>query len=161
MHDSMPHRSSSGFTLTELVMVIVILGILSVVALPRLLNRQTFEARQFYDEAMSVVRYGQKAAIAQHRNVYVNVSASTICLTYAADAACADATAANHVLNPADQQWFKLVPKAESGVTFSSTSASFYFAPLGSPSAGQVDIGVTGDSMTRTITVAAETGYVH
>jgi len=140
-------------------MVIVILGILAAVAIPRFFSQQTFVARGFYDQSISAVRYAQKVAIAQHRNVFVNISADVICLTYAADANCTDQTAANHVLNPADQQWFRL--NAPTGVSFTS-SDSFSFSPLGSPStAATMAVGVSGDGIIRTITIERETGYVH
>lgn len=153
----MPKQSSHGFTLIELVMVMVIIGILAVVAIPRFTDRQTFEARGFHEQAKAMVRYAQKTAVAQHRNVFVNVGANVICLTYVADAACTNVTAGNVVLNPADNQRFRR--PTPTGVSF-STATSFSFSALGRPSAAQV-IGVSGDGLIRNITVESETGYVH
>lgn len=145
----MSERMTKGFTLIELVMVIVILGIIAVVAMPRFFNRNTFDARGFHDEVKAVVRYGHKVAVAQRRDVSVNITASQICLTY---------TAGGNVLNPANGQAF--CKTAPSGVTLSVVN--FSFSPLGKPSvANAMTIGVTGDGITRNITVERETGYVH
>ena len=38
-------------------MVIVIIGVLAVVALPRFFDRSVFDERGFFDEALSAVRY--------------------------------------------------------------------------------------------------------
>ncbi len=153
----MKKRSSHGFTIIEIIIVIVILGIIAVVAIPRFADRTTFEARGFYEQAKAMVRYAQKTAIAQHRNVFVNVNTNVICLTYVADTACTNITAGEVVLNPADGQRFRR--PTPNGVTFSAAT-SFSFSALGRPTAAQV-IGVSGDSIIRNITVESETGYVH
>ena len=70
--------AARGFTLTELVMVIVIIGILAVIVAPRFMSSQPFETRGFYDEAQAVVRYAQKVAIAQRRTIFVCVAANEI-----------------------------------------------------------------------------------
>lgn len=63
-----------GFTLTELIMVIVIVGILSVAALPRFFDNDVFQQRGAQDQVRSALRYGQKVAIAQNRQVAVVIS---------------------------------------------------------------------------------------
>ena len=155
----MPRRFLHGFTLTELVMVIVIVGILAVAAMPRFFDRQTFEARGFHEQVKAMARYAQKVAIAQHRPVFVNVTANAVCLTYVADGACTNVTAGEFVLNPAGGQRFR--SEAPAGVVLASSSASFSFSALGRPSAGAVTIVVTGDGIARNVIVEQETGYVH
>lgn len=147
-----------GFTLIELIVILIIVGVLAVAAIPRFFDRQSFDARSFYDQALSMVRYGQKVAISQHTNVFFNANAAskTMCLTYVADAGCANATG---VPNPADGNKFSKT--APDGVTLSA-STSFSFSALGKPIPdAAVSFGVVGDGMTRTITVERETGYVH
>ena len=53
-----------GFTVVELVLVIVILGVLSAMAGPRFFGRTEFSERSYRDEMASAVRYGQKIALA-------------------------------------------------------------------------------------------------
>lgn len=143
----------------ELVMVIVITGILAAVALPRMFDSKTFQARGFYDQTLSMLRYAQKVAIAQHASVYVNVAGATICLTYSPDPTCSNSTPLQIVLNPADQSKFSKT--AASGITIGTTASQFYFSALGKPMPdAAVTLTINGD-IPRTITVEQETGYVH
>jgi MSHA pilin protein MshC len=151
-----PSRASRcrGFTLTELVTTIVIMGILAAIAMPRIISSKGFASRGFYDEAQAVVRFAQKTAIAWRRSIVVCVSASEIKAITNAD--CAAPIALNHPTSGA-----ALRTTAPEGVTLSPVG-SFSFDGMGRPSASTtitLTSTITGDPA-RQILVAAETGYV-
>ena len=154
-------RPSKGFTMIELVMVMVLVGILAVAVIPRFANKSAFDERGFFDQTITMVRYAQKIAIAQHTNVFVNITSNTICLTYTVDIPCTNLAAANHVINPADQAWFTkdATTLKQAGGAFGAAT-SFSFNALGKPSTATV-INVNAVSATQTITVERDTGYVH
>ncbi|WP_278386443.1 pilus assembly FimT family protein [Stutzerimonas kunmingensis] len=66
-----------GFTIVELIMVIVILGIISAVALPRFFDRNTFDERFYFEEVLSSVRYAQKLAVASGCRIQVSQDSSS------------------------------------------------------------------------------------
>lgn len=153
-HAGVAHHS--GFTLVELVVILIVVGVLAVAAIPRFVDRQSFDARGFYDQALSMARYGQKVAIASHTDVFFNAAGNIICLTYVADADCTNPAG---VINPADGAKFSKT--APTGVSLSAP-VSFSFSALGKPNPDNAfSLGIVGDGMTRTITVERETGYVH
>ena len=153
--DRQPDREKmkrpAGFTLVEMVMTLVILGILAAVVAPRLFDTNVFQSRGFADQVQASLRYAQKVAIAQHRFVCAGFTNSSITLTTGATAACGTPLAsptgeASYVIN------------ASGGITFSAVPADFSFNALGTPSSTQT-INVTG--VTNDIVIEAETGYVH
>jgi MSHA pilin protein MshC len=70
-----------GFTIIELVIVMVVVGILAVFASSKFADRADFQARGFQDETRSLLRYAQKSAIAQRRAVCVALNATGVVLT--------------------------------------------------------------------------------
>jgi len=156
-----PGRPQRGFTLIELVMVLVLLGILAVYAVPRMINTGDFYARGFHDQSLAYLRYAQKTAIAQRRTVCVTLSSSGISLSMASTAG--SNTCAATLPGPNGEAALS----ARSGVAFSSTLSNFNFDALGQPvttaatpaqAATQV---LQVANVSRSITIEAGTGYVH
>lgn len=62
----MTHKpTQSGFTLVELITVIVILGLLSVTVLPRFLQTDSFQSRTVQDKLISAARQAQQLAMSK------------------------------------------------------------------------------------------------
>lgn len=72
----MRRPASEGFTLVELIMVLVLVGILSVFVLPRLLDK-TMDERGLHDAAKAALQHARRVAVAQRRYVCVTVTAGS------------------------------------------------------------------------------------
>ncbi|MET0265395.1 MAG: type II secretion system protein [Duganella sp.] len=83
----------NGFTMVELIMVMVLMGILAAVGVSRFFDQRTFEARAYADQAAGLIRYAQKLAIAQNRPVFVRSTPTGFAVCFDAGAACANANA--------------------------------------------------------------------
>lgn len=149
-------KHQHGFTMVELITVMVIVGVLAAVAAPRFFDINTYDNRSFHDQVISTLRYAQKAAISQRRFVCVVIANNAVTLTYDATPPSAGHTVASCPGNPLANPATGVAPVSTStGVTV--TAATFNFDALGRPSAPQ-SITVSGNAP---ITVEAETGYVH
>jgi MSHA pilin protein MshC len=148
-----------GFTLIELVMTLVILGILSATFSPKFFQLSAYQQRVFFDDTLAAIRYAQKLAVATGCNVQVSIAGNLFSLKrpgVANRSQCASTTALNFTQNVAhpgsgETQY----SGSQSGVTL--TSATFYFNALGAASTG-LDITV---GSTNKITIVQETGFVY
>lgn len=136
-------------------MVLVVLGALSIFAVPRFFNISSFDTLSFHQELKTAVRFAHKLSIASGCEVQVSLTANSYALFYP-NTTCnpPDGFGANPVNHPVKSGNY--TGTTETGVTIVSFG-SFFFDSVGAPSAaGTITINPGG----RTIVVNALTGFV-
>lgn len=104
-----------GFTIVELVLVMVIIAILGAVAGPRFFENTAFDERAYLDELASSLRYAQKIAVASGCRVRADISSGAYTLSQ-------QAPQAGHC-DPADSS-FPLPVMLSTGQTMNGTAPS-------------------------------------
>ena len=147
----------SGFTMIELVVVIVILGIIAAVAAPRFFDQRAFLERGYYEELAAALKYAQKLAVASGCPVRVAIAAGSYDARQQA--------ASGGTCNPADSTWPTAVQLADgrllSGTSPAGVSASpavtLVYDTLGRTNLAADQIVSVGSFA---FTVRADSGYV-
>jgi MSHA pilin protein MshC len=149
-----------GFTLIELISVVILLSILGVAAFSRLGNMNQFESAGFYYDTVTALRYAQKLAISTGCIVEVRISTNSYVLNQG-DPGCSDTTYTLPVANPANRSQ-NYQATAPDGLTFTSTAAlpvSIRFTPDSNLDASNTD--TTFTIAGRSFTVLHSSGLVN
>ena len=165
------HLSECGFTLVELIMVIVLLGVLAVFAAPRFFNSNEFNAYGFKDETLTLLRYAQKTAVAQRRTVCVDFISEPASATLSIASLAGSRTCDLSLIGP-NKNCFDALSglsgcvNARPGVSYSSVGpANINFdglgRPIGAASTLTIQVALYGMPISQVVFVEPETGYVH
>lgn len=164
-------RRQPGFTIIELIVTMVLIGILAVVVLPRFDLLKGFDEIGYRDKVRATLEYARKSAVAQRRYVCVNRNGNGLILTRDlrdpdtlsfATVACPDS--GNNRLGlptpdtkycPAGANANQICAPDSSG--FAAAPTLLKFSPLGQPDATAT---YTISGAGPDIVVEAETGYV-
>jgi MSHA pilin protein MshC len=153
---------ASGFTMVELVVVMILIGVLAAIGIPRLMGDKNMEAAVFGDQVVSGLRRAQKIATGHRRVVCASVGPKAVTLRLNA---CGSAGIA--LTGLADDDF------ATTDSVLTVTTATLFFQPDGrvtTDAAGTTAVAggalaiagtVNGQFTTfRTIHVEGTTGYV-
>jgi len=139
--------------------VLLLVGILAAVGMPRFFTASPFLVRGFTDELSAAIRYANKIAVATGCDTRFVTTTNSYDLNQRAN--CSSGSFNKDVRIAGGGSGYSGAPP--SSVTLSV--ASFYFDPNGRPRNSSSDVlltsAVTVSVGSATVTVEAETGYVH
>lgn len=142
-------RHNQGFTLVELITVILILGVMATVGASKFFNNSIFTDSQYHQEVLSAFRFAQKIAIASQCDVVINLGTNSYSLTYSGISDGVNCT--GNVKHPANQSNY-------SASNISTITPALTYTYNSSGIASPTDPFTVGG---RNITVEQVTGYVH
>ena len=145
-----------GFTMVELIMVIVILGILAAVVGPRFFDRRVFDERLYFEQSLTAVRFAQKLALSSGCPIRARIDNGGYALSYAG--ACGGIAAGTVVSDPSGGSYAAGLPSGVSvqqalDVTFNSRGC----VAAGSACGNGSQVGRVGGF---SLAVHADTGFV-
>jgi MSHA pilin protein MshC len=154
--------------MTELITVMIIIGILSAVALPRLIGNSDMASTTYRTSVLSALRYGQKVAVSHRRLVCAIVGVNSVTLKIA--------TTNPPVIDPDPNITCAVKLASPDGAEYKSTDiavfsggllGTLYFQPAGtltSDAAGLVPITAPNNVISiagaNAIKIEGSTGYV-
>lgn len=154
-----------GFTLVEMVSALVIVGILSVAALPRFFSLTSYYKAVYYQEILSTLRYARKLAIATGGRIQVTVTSNSIALQRRIEGSnCTTGTTFQPVTDPATQA-ASYLKSAPGNVTLTvSSNWPLYFDGLGQANQASTCSLINSGTLSivggNTVTVIGATGFV-
>lgn len=141
------YRREKGFTLVELITVMILLGIVSVTLFSRIGGINTAAVQGGRDDVIAALFFAQQTAMVRS-NIQVVVSATAISVTE------------NGAPIAVGSGYYPLA--MPSGVSLSSTQSTFTYDKLGRTTAGIITISGSGSTAGTSATIVVEaTGYAH
>lgn len=149
----------SGFTLIELISIMILLGVLAAVAIPKMDTASAFRPLQFRDQAISALRFAQKTATSHRRLVCVGFTAASVSLTIDHDKSGACDGHSLQIPGSAAN----VITGTDSKSVFASTPAALFFQSDGratSDAAGATNANLDATIDGSRIYVRGATGFV-
>lgn len=151
-----------GYTMVELVVVLVLVGVMAAFALPKLQNLMSLRDDTWRDSLIGGLRYAQKSAVSHRRLVCATVSNTQLTLTIAsANPASACDT---NLSGPTGSTGIYATSASSTMATVVAPSGVIYFQPDGRVTSDGAGGTVASRTITATgvtaITLIGETGYV-
>ena len=150
-------KEKNGFTLIELIVVILLMGILAAFMLPKI-DLAAFRESGFAQQSMGALRYGQKQAIGSGCQVNVLITAANCTLQWnGLPAGLGCLAGGTNITNPAtglNNFCNNSIPESSADLP-----TTIRFDNIGRPTATAGDLSLNLGS--RIITIEPETGFSH
>lgn len=177
-------RWTTGFTMVELITVLIVVGILGAIGASRFFDNTVFENRAYADQAKIMVRYAQKLAITQNRLIFVRTDGNRFAVCSAAACGATNVIAAPGGSNSSGRatranclqnntyiaNWMcegrpdsvNVAGTVGNGVAFDALGRPYVINSNNSTTllGAQVSLTFTSGSNSSKITIWPETGYV-
>lgn len=156
----MRRRRLRGFTMVELITIMIILGILAAVALPRLDSATSFRSLEFRDRVIAALRYAHKTATSHRRLVCATLTPTSAALTID-ETVPKNGTCDGGLTIPGGTT--SSISATQDGFGSAPTPSTLYFQPD-----GRVTSDISGNTITdfantvdgSTVVVRGATGYI-
>jgi len=142
------HRES-GFTLIEIIAVLVIIGVLAAMAATRMPSLDSYDVVKETEILKNHLRYAQIRAMSHDETWGILIAGNTYTLRK---------NYADAVINLPNED--SASHTMESGISLASTVSEISFNAKGSPGDTTITITVTGSELTKTFTITRNTGFI-
>lgn len=155
-------KSSAGFTLIELVMVIVLIGIIAIVAAPRLGDQDVYDLDRATHDLIEAIRYAQEQSMTHSGAAPFQIAIST--------SGFAVTQSGTPILNPLDgsaaytnnvTEWANVSVSSAETISFDSHGKPSCITACSEPEDTSVSLTLRKGSSNTSITIEKYTGYAY